>query len=112
MNTKKFLLLIHPKSYVHAIIKFNNGITKILIHETSMKIPIFNALYYNDLNNKISSKEIDINILNNLNFSKPDTKRFKALKLIKILPRKISLFETILKTANDEVVKLFLKNKI
>ena len=112
LEYKKIFALIHPKSYVHAIIKFNNGITKILIHETSMKIPIFNALYYNDLNNKISSKEIDINILNNLNFSKPDTKRFKALKLIKILPRKISLFETILITANDEVVKLFLKNKI
>ena len=112
LEYKKIFVLIHPKSYVHAIIKFNNGITKILIHETSMKIPIFNALYYNDLNKKISSKEIDINILNNLNFSKPDTKKFKALKFIRILPKKISLFETILITANDEIVKLFLKNKI
>ncbi len=112
LEYKKIFALIHPKSYVHAIIKFKNGITKILIHETSMKIPIFNALYYNDLNKKISSKEIDINILNNLNFSKPNTKRFKALKFIKMLPKKISLFETILITANDEIVKLFLKNKI
>ena len=112
LDYKKIFALIHPKSYVHAIIKFRNGITKILIHETSMKIPIFNALYYNDLNKKISSKEIDINILNNLNLSKPNTKRFKALKFIKMLPKKISLFETILITANDEIVKLFLKNKI
>ncbi len=112
LEYKKIFALIHPKSYVHAIIKFKNGITKILIHETSMKIPIFNALYYNDLNKKISSKEIDIKILNNLNFSKPDTKKFKALKFIKMLPKKISLFETILITANDEIVKLFLRNKI
>ena len=112
LEYKKIFALIHPKSYVHAIIKFNNGITKILIHETSMKIPIFNALYYNDLNNKISSKEIDINILNNLNFSKPNTKKFKALKFIRMLPKNISLFETILITANDEIVKLFLRNKI
>ena len=41
-------------------------------------------------------KEIDINILNNLNFSKPDTKRFKALKFIKMLPKKISLFEILI----------------
>ena len=77
-----------------------------------MKIPIFNALYYNDFNQKVSSKEIDINILNNLNFSKPDTKKFKALKFIRMLPKNISLFETVLITANDEIVKLFLKNKI
>ena len=112
LEYKKIFALIHPKSYVHAIIKFKNGITKILIHETSMKIPIFNALYYNDFNQKISSKEIDINILNNLNFSKPDTKKFKALKFIRMLPKNISLFETVLITANDEIVKLFLKNKI
>ena len=112
LEYKKIFALIHPKSYVHAIIKFKNGITKILIHETSMKIPIFNALYYNDFNQKVSSKEIDINILNNLNFSKPDTKKFKALKFIRMLPKNISLFETVLITANDEIVKLFLKNKI
>ena len=29
-----------------------------------------------------------------------------------MLPKKISLFETILTTTNDEIVKLFLKNKI
>ena len=50
LEYKKLSILIHPKSYVHAIIKFKNGMTKILIHETSMEIPIFNALYYNDLN--------------------------------------------------------------
>ena len=112
LEYKKIFALIHPKSYVHAIIKFKNGITKILIHETSMRIPIFNALYYDDMDKKISSKEIDISTLNNLNFSTPDKKRFKALEFTKILPNKISLFETILVTANDEIVKLFLKNKI
>ena len=40
-------ILIHPKSYVHAIIKFNNGITKILIHDTDMSIPIYNSIYDN-----------------------------------------------------------------
>ena len=44
-NYDKLEILVHPKSYVHAIVKFTNGLTKILIHETSMKIPIFNSLY-------------------------------------------------------------------
>ena len=37
--------IIHPKSYVHAVVKFKNGLTKIIVHDTNMKIPIFNSLY-------------------------------------------------------------------
>ena len=53
---KKIEILIHPKSYVHAIIKFKNGLTKLLIHDTSMKIPIFNSIYYDDEFKHIKSK--------------------------------------------------------
>ena len=44
-DINKFEILIHPKSYVHAIIKFYNGLTKILIHDTDMRIPILNSIY-------------------------------------------------------------------
>ena len=109
---KNIKILIHPDSYVHALIKFTNGLCKLLIHETSMKIPIFNTLYSNDTKKKFNSKSLDINKLNNLNFSVPNLKKFESLKILDLLPNKISLFETILITANDEVVKLFLKKKI
>lgn len=66
INYKKIKILIHPKSYVHAILKFDNGLTKIIAHDTTMKIPIFNTLYDNN-SKKLKSKIIDINILNNLN---------------------------------------------
>ena len=33
-------------------------------------------------------------------------------KILSILPKKNSLFETVIVSANDELVKLFLKNKI
>ena len=112
LSYKKLSILIHPKSYVHAIIKFKNGLTKILIHDTSMKIPIFNAIYFNDNNKKISSKEIDLKKLNNLNLMKPDMQKFPALKILKLLSNKSSLFETILISANDEIVNLFLNKKI
>ena len=58
---KKIKILIHPKSYVHALIKFNNGITKILIHEPSMKIPIHNSLYYFD-DKELKTKQINFKI--------------------------------------------------
>ena len=48
IDLNKIEILIHPDSYVHAIVKFKNGITKLLIHDTDMKIPIFNSLYFNE----------------------------------------------------------------
>ena len=65
-------ILVHPKSYVHAIVKFQNGLTKILIHDTDMKIPIFNS-FYSNFEKKIKTKNLNINILNDLNFKKVDS---------------------------------------
>ena len=109
---KNIKVLIHPDSYVHALIKLTNGLTKLLIHETSMKIPIFNTVYSDNNYKKFISKKIEIKKLNNLNFSLPDLDKFPSLKILNLLPNKISLFETILITANDEIVKLFLNKKI
>ena len=110
ISYKKIDILIHPKSYVHAILKFKNGLIKIIAHETTMEIPIFNTLFSN--NNKILSKKININLLNNLNFNKVDAKRYPMINLLKFLPNKHSLFETIIVAANDKLVELFLNNKI
>ena len=111
INYKKIEILIHPKSYVHAILKFDNGLTKIIAHDTTMRIPIFNTLYLNN-DKKITSNKIDINNLNNLNFKYIDLKRFPMVKLLNVLPSKQSLFETVLVSANDTLVELFLNNEI
>ena len=104
-------ILIHPKSYVHAIIKFSNGLIKILAHETDMKIPVFNSLYpFYEKN--IKSKKIDFKNLNNLNFQSVNFKKFPVIKLIKSMPHNDSLFETVVVSANDCLVENFLKKKI
>ena len=108
---KKIKILIHPKSYIHALIKFNSGMIKIIAHETSMKIPIFNTLFHND-SKILKSKKIDITSLNNLNFEIPNLKQYPMLKILKLLPIKNSLFETVMVSANDTFVNLFLDKKI
>ena len=55
-------ILIHPHSYLHAIVKFNNGLTKFLIHDTNMAIPIFNSIYH-ETSNMIKSNTLNINTL-------------------------------------------------
>ena len=108
---EKLSILVHPKSYVHAMVKFTNGLTKILIHDTSMTIPIINSLYPN-YEKKIKSKSLDMSIINDLNFKKINKKKFPVVKILDILPKIDSLFETIIVTANDKLVRMFLDDKI
>ena len=74
----KIKVFSHPESYVHAIVKFKNGLTKILIHDTNMKIPIFNSLY--NQNEKIKSNKLNIKKLNNLNLKPINKKQFPTFK--------------------------------
>ena len=111
LNYKQLEILIHPKSYLHAIVKFNNGLSKLLVHDTNMIIPIFNSIYLNT-DKKLKSKNIDIEVLNNLNLEKIDYIRFPVIKILNNLSNEDSLFETIIVSANDKLVKLFLNNKI
>jgi 1-deoxy-D-xylulose-5-phosphate reductoisomerase len=107
----KLDILVHPLSYIHAITKFNDGMIKIIAHDTNMRIPIFNSLY-DDKKKKIKSDQLNLKKLNFLNFKKVDKNKFPSIKLIKKLPNKDSMLETIIVLANDELVNLFLLKKI
>ena len=108
----KFDIVIHPKSYVHALVNFKNGLSKILIHETKMEIPIFNSIF--DKTSVIYKKNKDINFqnLNGENFIKPSNSVFPLLKVIKYYKKNDSYFEIILVTVNDYFVKKFLNGQI
>jgi len=111
LNYNQLKILVHPKSYVHAIVKFKNGLIKILAHDTDMKIPIFNS-FYSNFEKYLKTTKINFKIINNLNFSIIKKNRFPVVKILNILPNNDSLFETIIVSANDKLVELFLANKI
>ncbi len=108
---KKIKILIHEKSYVHAIVQFKNGLKKILVHDTNMRIPIFNTLYHNS-RKTIKSENLDIKKINNLNLKSIDKKKFPSINVLKKISNKNSMYETVLVSANDELVNLFLQKKI
>ena len=108
---KKISILTHPKSYVHAIVKFKNGLTKILAHDPDMKIPIHNSLYNGEQNN-LNLKPLNINILNQLNLTKVNLKKFPLVKILDNLPKYSSMYETVLITINDYLVFKFLAKEI
>ena len=110
LELNKFSILIHPKSYIHAIVKFKNGLIKLVAHDTDMKIPILNSIYNN--NSRVNSKKINIDLLNDLNLNKVNIKKYPSTKILKLIPKNDTLFETLLVSVNDELVNLFLKNMI
>jgi 1-deoxy-D-xylulose-5-phosphate reductoisomerase len=110
LNYNELSILTHPQSFVHTIIKFKNGLIKIIAHKTSMEIPIFNTLYSNS--KTLKTNELDIKYINNLEFFKLDVGKYPVVKILNNLPNKSSLFETIIVSANDQLVDLYLRNKI
>ena len=110
-NYNQLKIILHPQSYLHAIVKFDNGLTKLLIHDTNMTIPIFNSIY-SKFEKKIRSNKLDFKILNNLNLEPINNRRFPVVKILNQLKNRDSLFETVIVSANDCLVKLFLKKKI
>jgi len=112
LTLDKFNILLHPDSYVHAIVRFKNGLTKILIHDTDMKIPIFNSIYF-DEKKTLKTKALNFSKINNLKFKQVNRKQFPSINILNNFNKVYnSLYETVLVSANDELVDLFFKKKI
>ena len=112
-NPKKYKIVIHPQSLIHAIVVFQNGQTKFLYHETDMKIPILNAIFENNFDNKnfISPKKDILKKFENLKFIKVDKKRFPIVTLIEKFSNKDSA-PIILNACNEVLVSKFIDGKI
>ena len=111
LEPKQVGILIHPKSYLHAIINFNNGLTKLLAHDTTMEVPLANAIYTNFKTYNYKKNTFKYDILNGLNFIKPDLKKFPLLQLLKYKFNNTYL-EIILVSLNDALVKKYLDYEI
>ena len=110
----KIDILIHPNSLVHAIVQYKNGLTKFIYHETSMIIPLANALFDGHLNidklyknNKIKFKKN----LENLTFSSVNNKTFPLVKLKDRIDEYVST-PIVINASNEILVDHFLQKKI
>ncbi len=111
LKNKDISIMIHPLSFVHAIVFFKGRLIKMLAHETNMSIPISNSL---DLSIDYNNSEINMlyDKLNNIVFEKPDKNDFPLLSILDLIPDRESYFEIILTTLNDELVLKYLEGKI
>ena len=77
---------------------------------TKYVIPIANSLNKNF--NNINKSKINFEILNNLNFTNVDIRKFPVIKILNKYPNYCSLFDTAMVSINDELINLFLNKKI
>ena len=110
-DKEKYKIMIHPQSYVHSIIRFKNGLIKMILYNSDMKIPISNILY-GYKKKVLNIKKIDTKTLNNLSFQKVDVKKFPSINLIRKSLKFDSSIPTIINAANEVLVDMFLNNKI
>tara|TARA_B100000686_G_scaffold35253_1_gene36796 strand:+ start:554 stop:1714 length:1161 start_codon:yes stop_codon:yes gene_type:complete len=110
-DKSKYKIVIHPQSYVHSIIRFKNGLIKMILYNADMKIPISNTIYGNKIN-ILKTSNIDINYLNNLNFHKINQRYFPSIKLLEKCFTLGPSTPILINAANEVLVDLFLKGKI
>jgi len=110
-DKRKYRIVIHPQSYVHSIIRFKNGLIKMILYNTDMKIPISNILY-GKKNHILNIKKVDIKKLNSLKFLDVNVNQFPSIKLIKKSLNLGSSALIILNASNEVLVDLFLSKKI
>lgn len=114
LKDNKIDIVIHPECLVHAIVCFKNGLTTLVYHETSMLIPIANAIFDEKLDiknfQKYKNKKDEIKNLN-LSFKKVDSKIFPIINLKKRINEYPST-SIIINAANEVLVNQFLKKKL
>tara|TARA_Y100000590_G_C15712785_1_gene1010863 strand:+ start:99 stop:1265 length:1167 start_codon:yes stop_codon:yes gene_type:complete len=108
---RKYKILIHPQSYIHSVINFKNGLTKMILYNPDMQIPISNTLYQKE-NKFFYKKKVDQKILDKMTFKKVNTKQFPSIKLVKKCLNLGPSTATIVNASNEVLVDLFLKGKI
>ena len=110
----KLDILIHPDSLVHAIIKLKNGLTNFIYHETSMIIPLANAIFEKNLEIKDFyklKKKPSIKPIENLTFENINKTTFPTIKLKDRLNEHPST-SIIINASNEILVEQFLAKKI
>ena len=111
MPYKGIKSVIHPQSIIHSFVEFIDGSILAQLGFPSMQLPILIALAYP---NRIESSVMntDITKLPSLSFFEMDKKRYPLYFIGIEVGKKGGLYPTIMNSANEAAIELFIKRKI
>lgn len=103
-------IVIHKESVIHSMIQYDDGSIIAQMSYPDMKLPIQVALNYPNRGDHLFSP-LSFNNLQ-LNFASCDYDTFPCLKIALDVAKQGGLYPTIMNAANEELVKLYLQDKI
>ena len=111
LSSTQIEVIIHPESIVHSLVEFCDGSVIAQMGLPDMKVPIQFALTYPHRENG-NVESLDLAKLGSLNFKKPDTDKFPALRLGYEVVEKGGTMGATLNAVNEVAVQAFLDRKI
>jgi 1-deoxy-D-xylulose-5-phosphate reductoisomerase len=104
-------VLVHPQSVIHGMVCYQDGSVLAQLGSPDMRIPIAHTLAWPE-RMTTPSPRLDLASLARLDFMKPDTERFPALRLARDALRAGGGAPAILNAANEIAVEAFMQRRI
>ena len=111
LDLEKIEILIHPEGIVHSLVEFQDASVIAQMSVPDMKIPIAYGLGFPE-RIKSTSNSLRLEEIGQLNFSRPDLKKFPSIKIAREALISGGTASTLLNAANEEAVGAFLNKKI
>ena len=111
VEPERIEVVIHPQSIVHSMVEYADGSVIAQLSNPDMRVPIAYALGYPE---RIASgaRPLDLTVMKNLSFERPDRQRFPCLQLAYAALRAGGTAPTLLNAANEVAVAAFLAGRL
>lgn len=107
----KIEVLVHPQSFIHSIVQYDDGSMIAQLSDHDMRIPIHFALHY-PTRIKNTLPRINLAKIGQLTFKKLDSKRFPSVDLCYEAIKQEGTYPVVLNAANEVSVNAFLNQEI
>jgi 1-deoxy-D-xylulose-5-phosphate reductoisomerase len=111
VEPERIEVVIHPQSIVHSLVEYLDGSMLAQLSNPDMRVPIAHALAYPE---RIESgvPSLDLTLVRNLSFERPDPARFPCLPLAYAALRAGGTAPAVLNAANEVAVQAFLARRL
>jgi 1-deoxy-D-xylulose-5-phosphate reductoisomerase len=111
VEPERIEIVIHPQSIVHSMVEYLDGSMIAQMSNPDMRVPIAYALAYPE---RIESgaRPLDLALLKNLSFERPDDQRFPCVQLAYAALRAGGTAPAVLNAANEVAVEAFLDGRM
>ena len=107
----KIETILNLNSYVHSLVRYNNGTYRMEVGKPDMRKPIKYALYQGLINYETVVSD-DLNKVKNTTFASFDENRYPIVRLAKRVIQEKGTMGAVFNAANEEAVYAFLDHKI